>query len=367
LAVSDYDAAAIKEKLKKAIDQHFPLERFFSPSDAILLKPNLLMPATPDQAVVTHPVLVQAVAGIFQDFGCPVSVGDSPGGFVDRKAMEDVYGQSGYFALRQAGVQLLNPDQSVEREGLPFCWWAAGGYKLVSLPKIKTHELMTLTLAVKNMYGCISGAQKSKLHVDYLRPIDFVEMLLKVYRLARPAFSICDGILAMEGPGPSLRGFPRHLGVVVLGDDALYVDLAISRLLGVSDARHILIRRAKELGLVQEDQLEMISEVPVPLVKDYKLPRQLGLDRIPAAVFEPLKALLKFYPVVTDRCTACGACIQVCPRKTITMKGKRALIHKERCIRCLCCAEMCRFGAIELEKNLLLKMASAAAKLIRGK
>ena len=46
----------------------------------VLLKPNVLRPALPEEAVTTHPEVIRAVAQAFLEIGCDVSVGDSPGG-----------------------------------------------------------------------------------------------------------------------------------------------------------------------------------------------------------------------------------------------------------------------------------------------
>jgi uncharacterized protein (DUF362 family) len=82
LEIADYNVSEIKNKVLACFNKHFPMEVYFNPSDKILLKPNLLMPAKTEQAIVTHPAVIEAVGSIFIEKGFEVSVGDSPGGFI---------------------------------------------------------------------------------------------------------------------------------------------------------------------------------------------------------------------------------------------------------------------------------------------
>ena len=49
LKINDYDVLSLRAKIKSAIDKHFPLSDYFRPGDKVLLKPNLLMPARPEE------------------------------------------------------------------------------------------------------------------------------------------------------------------------------------------------------------------------------------------------------------------------------------------------------------------------------
>ena len=96
---------------------------------------------------------------------------------------------------------------------------------IINLPKLKTHGLTYLTLAVKNIFGCIPGARKAQWHVRTSRQGSeyFARMLLDLHTLINPPLSIVDGIIAMEGKGPGF-GNPRDLGLIIAGTDAVAVD-----------------------------------------------------------------------------------------------------------------------------------------------
>ena len=50
------------------------------PGQKVLVKPNLLLDATPEQAITTHPELVRQVVRGLKAAGAIVQVGDSPAG-----------------------------------------------------------------------------------------------------------------------------------------------------------------------------------------------------------------------------------------------------------------------------------------------
>ncbi|MFO8089052.1 MAG: nitroreductase family protein [Desulfatiglandaceae bacterium] len=47
-------------------------------------------------------------------------------------------------------------------------------------------------------------------------------------------------------------------------------------------------------------------------------------------------------------CTGCGLCVEVCPKETITMKGKKAVVMGPECITCGHCVAVCPTGAINV-------------------
>lgn len=373
LKIDDYDTPGLIKKLEANLEKHFALAALCRPGDKFLIKPNLLMSARPEEAVVTHPAFIEAVGTIFKTRGARVAIADSPGGFASQKNMDDLYDEVGIKAFARAlGFDLLYPDKSVIRDSLPLCWWAdpqtlgtASGFKMINAPKLKTHSIMMLTLAAKNLYGCISGLHKSNLHRAHPHTLDFASIIMKLYSLIRPSLNIVDGILAMEGDGPAKNGIPRKLGIVVIGDDALYTDLVIGRLLGLDEHNNPLIKIARSAGLIQERELEVISEVGPRLCSDFRFPSEFILDRVPGPVIGLVKRFLKFKPrILGAKCTKCSKCVEVCPQKAIRRDQENLVIDHEKCIMCMCCAEMCRFGAVDLEQSLLLRIIK---KLTREK
>jgi len=67
------------------------ISRFVRPGMQVLLKPNLLAAAEPEQAVTTHPIVVQAVAELVQQAGGTVLIGDSPAGPIENNPLHGLH------------------------------------------------------------------------------------------------------------------------------------------------------------------------------------------------------------------------------------------------------------------------------------
>ena len=48
------------------------------------------------------------------------------------------------------------------------------------------------------------------------------------------------------------------------------------------------------------------------------------------------------------KCTGCGLCIRVCPDRTLSMVGDRAVVTGERCMHCAHCAAVCPADAVHV-------------------
>jgi len=60
-------------------------------------------------------------------------------------------------------------------------------------------------------------------------------------------------------------------------------------------------------------------------------------------------ASLEFFP---ERCTGCGACLEVCPRNVFELRGgKAAVFDKDSCMECSACAMNCPSGALSVDKG----------------
>ena len=160
----------------------------------VLIKPNLLSPALPRQAVLTHPAVVRAVVEYCNERGARPLVADSPamGGFdliLRRSGIRD--------ALRGLNCECRPFQNSVRVDiGEPFgaieiAEDAVRADVIVNLPKLKTHSQMLLTLAVKNLFGCVIGYRKPEWHMR--AGVDrqaFARLIARIGMTLRPAFNI---------------------------------------------------------------------------------------------------------------------------------------------------------------------------------
>ncbi len=56
--------------------------------------------------------------------------------------------------------------------------------------------------------------------------------------------------------------------------------------------------------------------------------------------------------LVSDRCTGCGLCTEVCPHGVFAVEGKKAVVlDRDSCMECGACANNCAFSAITVAKG----------------
>lgn len=319
----------------------------------VVIKPNLLAPASPDKAIVTHPMVVKAVAQYVLDRGARPQISDSPavGSF------EKVLRESGLKkALSGLDVEYKAFKDSVPVDiGRPFerieiSADAMNADFLINLPKLKTHTHMLLTLGIKNLFGCIVGLKKPEWH--FRTGVDrdmFATLIVKIYQAVKPSITIIDGVLAMQGQGPGRGGDPRQLGVILGSKDAATLDVTVCRMLGVEPERVPTIKVAREQGLIADD---IIVDGDLPQIRDFMLPVITPLVFGPEKLHAFMRRNLVQRPVCADPlCKLCGECWKYCPAKAITPSKGKIDFDYDTCIRCYCCIEVCPHGALSAHET----------------
>lgn len=334
----------------------------------VLLKPNMLGAYPPEMGITTHPAFVAAAARIFAKVGATVSVGDSPNGIhpIERVWRVTGLGES----CRIAGAERVSFEASgsVERLGLRIARAVAEADLLVNLPKLKTHGLTILTLGAKNLFGCINGMQKAAHHRDAKDPKRFADVVARAAEASRPALTLVDGIVAMEGDGPS-AGDLVPLGVIAAGRDVHAVDAACCALVGLEPSELETLEAAREQGFWDGAKPELAGD-PLGSLKParFKFPatytrgmRDWWISRLVLGwIWSGVHATPR---IVSSRCTRCLMCVDGCPVSAIPRPAEGAvpLIRDEVCIQCFCCHELCASRAIELRRSLPVRFVSRLA------
>ncbi len=333
------------------------------PGSRVLIKPNLLLSAKPEDAIVTHPLVVKAaVEYVLERQALPV-VSDSPA----MASVEKVLRESGIRqALAGLAVVCRPFEASVKVDiGPPF-----GAIDLaqdvleadyvINLPKLKTHGQMLMTLGIKNLFGCVVGYRKPEWHMRAGVDRDmFARLLVLIARRIRPAFTVLDGILALEGDGPGKGGTPRNVGVLMGSKDPAAVDWAACLILGLDLHQVPTMKIAEEMGWLS-DPLE-IDGTWVP-VKGFNFPDLEPIVFGPK-IFQRLSRQYLLQRPVPDMntCKLCGECVKICPAKAIIRDNTELRFDYDVCIRCYCCLEICPYGAIHKKDNRVARLVRTIA------
>jgi uncharacterized protein (DUF362 family)/Pyruvate/2-oxoacid:ferredoxin oxidoreductase delta subunit len=332
----------------------------------VLIKPNLLSPALPRQAVLTHPTVVRGAVEYCNERGVRPLVADSPA----MGSFDLILRMSGIRdALRGLDCECRPFERSIRVDiGEPFgaieiAEDAVRADFIVNLPKLKTHSQMLLTLAVKNLFGCIIGYRKPEWHMR--AGVDrqaFGRLIALIGRTLRPAFNILDGVLAMEGQGPGMGGVPRELGIVIAGRDPFALDRAVCRMVGLDPEELPVLKAAREIGFPAPE-----AEIDgcLPAVPDFRLPRLASLVYGPKLLHGFIRRQILQRPVCDpEACRMCGECWKICPAGAITPEEKPLRFDYDRCIRCYCCIEVCPFGVLETKETVAGRLIRNVASLI---
>ena len=316
VSADSYDIQIIRAAIGRLLAPLGGIGRFVAPGQRVLVKPNMLSAKNPDAAVTTHPSLVQAVCELVTEAGATAFVGDSPG----IGSFEKVAGRSGIGrAALNGGASMLPFREVVEVSGggvfrnLSLSAEFMGADLVINLPKLKTHEMMTMTCGVKNLYGAVVGPAKAALHLTAGRSrAMFAGLLLEIAHARPVAMTIVDAVVAMEGDGPG-SGVPRKAGLLIAGENPVAVDTVAGRLAGIPPELLPVELEAQRRGLPGSSMAEIclcgdMSEIPE--IRPFLLPSGLDIQfGIPGFLGDLLRKQLSPLPEADmNRCVLCGVC-----------------------------------------------------------
>ena len=361
--VAGYDRTEIKSAIIRLLEPLGGMEAYVKPGERVLLKPNMLSAKPPEAAVTTHPEVLRAVIELVQETGGIPLVGDSPG--IGR--FTTVAEKSGMLeVIESTGAQLAGFHEAIETygSGLFKRFELARPYleadRIINLPKLKTHEMMTMTCAVKNLFGAVVGAAKAGWHLKAGADREmFARMLLEIYLLRKPDLNIVDAVIAMEGNGPG-SGDPRQLGILMAGVNPVAVDVIAAEIAGIPKKLLYVERAAERLGLDGADRKSIQTRgIPVEeaRVSDFRLPHSSDVQwGLPPFLKNRLRHYLTPRPfAIAGKCRLCGICRDACPPRAIEIKDGTLHFDYRRCIGCFCCRELCPDGALDVKEGSLFR------------
>lgn len=360
-----------QDEVTNSIRRHFELlglNEIIKPDMKVLLKPNLLMKRTPDEATTTHPAVVAGIVICLQELGVTdITLADSPGGPYTKQALWGIYEASGMRKIADEYGIKLNQDfgsfeRKVENGVMVTSFTLINPIKdadfIIDIAKLKTHCMTTLSGGVKNLFGTVPGLMKPEFHFRFSDKDDFTNMLIDLCETVKPDVTFVDAVVSMEGDGPS-GGTPKETGLILASRSPYNLDVCLCKIINLDVNAVPTVYNAIKRGLSVDsvDKLELVGD-PIYTVEDYKKPKVKGVDfmnNIPpflSKICAPFaRTFLVSKPSIKKRkCIGCGKCAESCPAKVISIVNRKAQINYKSCIKCFCCHEMCPVKAIDIKR-----------------
>jgi len=282
----------------KAIDLLGGMKRVTRHVDTIMLKPNLV---SSQANATTKLAVIRALAESMKRAGKEVSIGEGSAaapkfnvldGGIYRTRKRDildpmqqyVFEQLGYAelakTLRLPLVNLHSGDLVDVAVPSGFVFDKITLHRsltetgmLCSVPMMKTHQLATVTLGMKNLIGTFPGTvyQSVRGHMHdvaaKVEPTAASAVVVDMVRANKLGLVVIDGSMAMEGNGPSM-GKVFKMDVIVAGTNPVATDMVGATLMGFDLAEVPTFAWAGKAGLLPKslDEIEIRGE-PIERVR----------------------------------------------------------------------------------------------------
>ncbi len=276
--------AEIEALVRASLAHLGDLSDLIGPGKRVLIKPNVADTFC-IRGDVTDLRVVRGLAKIVKEKGAEVIIAES--GSVGQDT-EKIYEICGYDTLRQEGYELVDmhlteeikvpvsqPSEKIKE--LKVYKILQEVDTIISVPVLKTHQSLLVTLSLKNMKGGIPDKEKRKFHLVY----GVEEAIAQLNTLIRPHLCVVDGIYAGAGGMAPIRVL-EEMDLIVAGRDPVAVDATCSRIMGIDPDQVIHIKLAEGLGVgtTDSERIEILGQSIQAVARKFALPaeRKQALD-----------------------------------------------------------------------------------------
>ena len=227
------------------------------PNDAhVFVKPNFTFPSF-EKGITTSPILLEHLLTILTNRASRVTVVESNGGNNVFTAEEAFRGHGMNRICEELGVELVNlsnvPTTYVsERIGSKTVKVEVPKFLrrdvdcLVSVPVLKVHAMTSVTMSIKNLWGCYPNPMRCLYHENLDRKL---ALLVKMWK---PSLCIIDGSYGLDGHGP-MFGTPVKMNLIIASNNPVVADSLGARIMGFEPRKIGHIRITEDEGLGSSD------------------------------------------------------------------------------------------------------------------
>ncbi|MEN6645070.1 MAG: DUF362 domain-containing protein [Armatimonadia bacterium] len=261
--------------------------------DRVLVKPNLH-----GGNGHTSPLLMEAACKwAFACGASQVTLGDGP--HWGQENIDTYFEQAGVFAACEASgatpanfhadeYELHHLDSPHTPDTLGVSRHLYEHDVVINLPVMKTHFNTLITIALKNVKGCLRPIDKRRLHeCDLNRALAVVNQIIS----PRVTVTLCDAMGAFEGLGPS-SATPVEMGLLLASADPVALDVVACQLMEIAPESVRLIQEAAAagVGVADPEQIEVVGERVADHARHFLLPHEALAASFPGLTIHSAKA-----------------------------------------------------------------------------
>lgn len=265
----------VYDAVREAIDSIGGIGRFLKPGQSVILKPNYTGNVPEDSGGVTSCAVLEGIICLVQNAGAEnVMILEGCGTIA--LGTQKIYENLGVDKLAERyGVTLLDANlqpmctkkdtRFQELDQVTMACQIFDGSLIINIPVMKTHPLVDITVAMKNMNGLLAPHDKRHFHSLNLR------QALVDYHMVLPQYlTIVDGLIGMEGMGP-VEGMPVPMGIILAGGNPVAVDAVAARIMGFDPENIVYLRYATNAGLgpVSGQEIEICGSLVEEVQRDF--------------------------------------------------------------------------------------------------
>jgi uncharacterized protein (DUF362 family) len=281
----------IRDDLKSALRnglEFIQWHKYVDKNSKVFIKPNFTFPRY-SEGVTASPELLKCLVELLKTRAGTVIVGESDGGNNSFKADEAFAGHNIYQICKEIGAEVVNlstlPSEIVESKILGKTVKVQLPKLLleeidcfISVPVLKVHVMTTISLSLKNSWGCVPDTMRGMHHQNLSYKLALIASLMK------PKIIVVDGTYALNKHGP-MYGEPVKTNLVLVADNTVAADALGARLMGFSpqSVQHIAVAEKARLGSTSLEDVE-ISQDWQQYQRQFRIERTL-IDRISAVPF----------------------------------------------------------------------------------
>ncbi|UCE24294.1 MAG: DUF362 domain-containing protein [Candidatus Zixiibacteriota bacterium] len=348
-------ASGYERGVRQALDRLGGLEKFVSPGQKVLLKPDLMFDYPAGSTLTTDPEFIAATARLIAAAGAHVVVGDSP--FVIHSSDGQFWRITGMAPVaKREAIELVSFEMAgshavaIDTRVYYISRVVMEADVVVSLPILKPDSDFGFAGGIRNMFGALPGFQKGRLYKKAANSRELARVLVDVFSAVRPALTIMQ-IPANDHPDPTVTGF------VMASADAVALDSVITETLGMNPEKIHTTRLASDAGLgigwieavrIEGEPLDALrSRLPLTSVRG----RAAVLRGITRGMVEPYVWMKS--RVDEELCDGCGACVSFCPTNALRFERGSSCptIKADLCIHCWAGYTNCPVEAIHIEQS----------------